>query len=210
MLARMRYVTERANRDGSSRWYWQRPGHKLTRLPDDPAARFAMQERLNGAADGRHPAADIRGSIAWMIATYRKSDRFKDLKLGTARYYDRYLDDIERLGPGLRFADVDRAMVVDFIHTYAKPHQRRQVAAVLKNLVSLARYHGLMETDPTTDLRLKTNKARDRVWSETEISAWLKAAVDPHMATAFLLLQYTAQRPGDVLAMTWAQYNGRA
>jgi len=30
------------------------------------------------------------------------------------------------------------------------------------------------------------------------------------MATAFLLLQYSAQRPGDVLKMTWPQYSGSA
>jgi integrase len=30
------------------------------------------------------------------------------------------------------------------------------------------------------------------------------------MATAFLLLQYSAQRPSDVLKMTWPQYSGSA
>ena len=30
------------------------------------------------------------------------------------------------------------------------------------------------------------------------------------MTTVFLLLQYTAQRPSDVLAMTWPQYSGTA
>ena len=30
------------------------------------------------------------------------------------------------------------------------------------------------------------------------------------MATAFLLLQHSAQRPGDVLKMTWPQYSGSA
>jgi integrase len=30
------------------------------------------------------------------------------------------------------------------------------------------------------------------------------------MITAFLLLQFTAQRPGDVLKMTWPQYSGSA
>ena len=33
---------------------------------------------------------------------------------------------------------------------------------------------------------------------------------DPHMATAFLLLQFTAQRPSDVLAMAWSNYSGRS
>ena len=51
MLERLRYVTRRLNRNGKARWYWQRRGHKLTRLPDNLVERIAMTERLNSAAD---------------------------------------------------------------------------------------------------------------------------------------------------------------
>ncbi len=37
---KLAYVTRRTNANGKVRWYWQRPGHKLTRLPDDPVERF--------------------------------------------------------------------------------------------------------------------------------------------------------------------------
>jgi integrase len=172
--------------------------------------RFATQERLNAAADGRHSktAAAIKGSIAWLISTYRDSDDYRALRPGTVKYYDRYLADIEALGPGDPFSEIDREMIVDFIETYPKPHQRKQLAVVLKNLVRVARYRGLIQVDPTTDLRLKSSPPRDRVWTDAEIVSWLEAAAgeDGHMTTGFLLLQYTAQRPGDVLAMTWAQY----
>jgi len=40
MLERLRYVTRRADRSGRERWYWQRRGHPLTRLPDDKAERL--------------------------------------------------------------------------------------------------------------------------------------------------------------------------
>jgi len=53
MLERLRYVTRRTDKSGRERWYWQRRGHPLTRLPDDKAERMAMAERLNAAADGR-------------------------------------------------------------------------------------------------------------------------------------------------------------
>src|SRR5438874_1621620 len=211
MLERLRYVTRRTDKSGRERWYWQRRGHPLTRLPDDKAERMAMAERLNAAADGRGLDHE-RGTIGWVISRYRGGDEYRDLAPGTVKYYKRFLRDIEALGPALPFASFTRRAVVDFVETYSRPHQRRQVAAVLKNLFKLARYHGVVATDETAGLRLKTNRPRDRVWSEDEINRWLAAAVgeDQHMITALLLLQYTAQRPSDVLRMTWPQYSGSA
>lgn len=210
MLTRMRYVTSRISPRGKERWYWQRPGHKLVRLPDDATARFTAQERLNKAADRKADTiGDPHASIGWVISTYKADDAYKNLRPGTRKYYDRFINDIEALGRRDPFGDLDRAMVVDFVRSYPKRHQRRQVATVLKNLVGVARYHGLMEADPTTNLRLSRSKPRDRIWTEQEMASWLSAAARwPHMVTALILLRYTAQRPGDVLAMTWGQYDG--
>ncbi len=212
MLARIRYVTRRVDRSGHARWYWQRRGQKLTRLPDSPIERLAMAERLNTAADQLEPAALQRGSLGWVVQRYRESDAYRELKAGTLKYYKRFLRDIEGLGTALPFASFTRRAVIEFLETYDKPHQRRQCAAVLKKLFALARYHGVVERDETTDLRLKTSRPRDRIWSDDEIARWIEAtaAEDAHMLTSFLLLQYTAQRPGDVLRMAWPQYQGGA
>jgi integrase len=212
MHVKLRYVERRADRSGGERWYWHRRGYKLTRLPDDLAERIAIVERLNGAADAVAPAEFARGSIAWVIRRYQDSDEYGALSTGTIKYYSRFLRDIEGLGRALPFSSFTRRAVVDFIETYAKPHQRRQAAAVLKNLFGIARYYGIVVTDEAAGLRLKTNRPRDRLWTYEEVARWLDAAAceDPHMATAFLLLQYSAQRPGDVLKMTWPQYFGSA
>jgi hypothetical protein len=213
MLERLRYVTQRLNHKGKVRWYWQRRGHLLTRLPDDFVARVAEAERLNSIADAiRRPQVIERGSVAWIIQRYYASDGFKALAPGTVIYYKRYLRDIEALGPTLPFASFSRQAVVDFIETYSKSHQRRQAAVVLKNLFQLARYYGLVIVDEAAGLRLGTSKPRERIWSEHEIAAWLHEAAgeDLHMTTAFLLLQYTAQRPLDVLRMAWPHYSGSA
>lgn len=207
MYEKMRYVTVRSTK-GRDRYYWQRRGHKLTRLPDDPVDRFALVAKLNGAADtGRTVEAD-RGSIRWVIDQYRASDAFKSLAHGTLKYYVRYLREIEALGPDLPFGVFTRAGVIDFVETYPKPHQRRQCAAVLKNLFNTARYYGIVDRSEADGLRLKGSPPRDRLWSADEIGAWMIAAGAGHMLTAFMLLRYTAQRPSDVLAMTRAHYNG--
>ena len=212
MHVRLRYAERRVDRSGNERWYWHRRGHKLTRLPNDPIERMAMLERLNAAADQRTPAELARGTIGWVIQRYRCSDEYRDLSPGTVKYYNRFLREIEALGPDLPFASFTRRAVVDFIETYSKAHQRRQSAAVLKNLFKLARYYGVVAADETAGLRLKTSKPRDRIWTDDEIARWLEAAsaVDPDMVTIFLLLQFTAQRPADVLRMTWPQYSDSA
>jgi hypothetical protein len=212
MLVKLRYVTKRIDRRGGVRWYWQRPGHKLTRLPDSPIERIAMAEELNAAAERVTSEEPRRGSIGWVIRKYRESDDYVALAAGTVKYYKRFLRDIEALGPALPFSSFTRRAVVDFIESYSKTFQRRQAAAVLKACFRVARYHGIVAVDEATELRLKTIRPRDRIWADGEISRWIEAAKaeDPHMTTAFLLLQFTAQRPTDVLRMTWPQYSGSA
>jgi hypothetical protein len=209
----LRYIQRRRNAGGKLRWYWRRAG-RAVRLPDDPVARMTEAARLNALADvaeAQHPTEPPHGTIGWLAARYRASDDWRDLAPGTVKYYKRYLRDIEALGLQLDFAAAfTRRAVVDFLETYPARHQRRQAAAVLKALFRIARYHGLVESDVATGLRLKTTKPRDRVWSENEINRWLDAAAreDPHMITAFQILRYTAQRPTDVLRMTWPHYSG--
>ena len=192
------------------------PRSQLVRLPDEPAERVALAQQLNATADAADKAAVLiesaRGSIGWVIQRYVASDHFAELTQGTVRYYRRFLRDIESLGPALPFASFTRRAVVDFIESYVSPHQRRQATAVLKNLFGIARYHGIVNTDEAAGLRLKTTKPRDRIWSDDEVARWLDAAggEDPHMTTAFLFLQYSAQRPSDVLKATWPQYSGSA
>src|SRR5262249_37469458 len=110
------------------------------------------------------------------------------------------------LGAHLPFAAFDRRHVIDFIGTFPNNSQKRLAATVLKNLTRVARYHGLIAVDQTTGLRLRTGRPRARLWTPEEKDRWLTAAAPvPHMLTAFRLLEYTCQRPIDVLAMTWRQ-----
>ena len=99
MHVKLRYVERRVDRSGTERWYWHRRGHKLTRLPDSAIERMAMAERLNAAADSLSPAELERGTIGWVIQRYRDSDEYRDLSLGTVKYYKRFLREIEALGP---------------------------------------------------------------------------------------------------------------
>jgi integrase len=212
MNERLRYVTVRRNAKGKLRWYWQRPHHRLTRLPDDPVERFALVKRLNNAADAVIPVELERDTIGWVIERYRSGNEYRRLSAASIKAYKRFLRDIENLGRTLPFTSFTRRAVVDFVDSYPKTHQRRTVATVLKNLFAVARYHGIVSNNEATALRLEMSRPRDRIWTDDEVARWIETASieDPHMRTAFLLLQYTAQRPLDVLKITWPQYSGSA
>jgi integrase len=174
-----------------------------------------MAEQLNNRADAASSerSALPRGSIGWVIDRYKASDKFATLAPGTKRYYERYLRDIAALGSHLPFKSFTRRAVVDFIETYGKPHQRRQAAAVLKVVFNRAEYEGFGNKETAAKLDLKAPNRRERIWTDVEADRWIEAAVvvesawTEHMTTAFRALQYMAQRPGDVLQLTWGQYD---
>jgi hypothetical protein len=204
-----RYRTKRPNHSGRDRWYWQRPGHPLTRLPDDLVEQMAMLRQLNATADAARQTDQTRAperySIGWMIAEYRRED-YPRLSANSQKIYKRFLNDIEALGPTLPFASFTRRAVIDYIQSYPHNSQRRTAGTVLKNLFRLAKYHGIVTVDQAAELRLRTDPPRDRIWSDDEKARWLVAASSvPWLVTAFRLLEFTAQRPIDILKMTRAQ-----
>lgn len=213
MNVKLRYVTARRNkRDGSIRWYWQRKGHPLTRLPDDETNRLALATKLNEQADHKDGEALVEGSIGWVVAKYKASDGYRGLAPGTLKYYNRYLAEIEEMGKGTPFASISRRDVVDFVETFTGKGEPRKVAAVFSNLYNTALYYSCATANHAAGLRLSASKPRSEFWTDGEESAWLKAVEDhpkaAAMRMAFALLIYTAQRPGDVLAMGWTQYDG--
>lgn len=213
MLVRLRYVTARKNkRDGTTRWYWQRKGHPLTRLPDNEAARMAMANKLNQLADQENGEALLEGSIGWVVAKYKASESYTSLAKGTTKYYDRYLLDIEEIGKTIPFSSLKRRDVVDFVETYMGKGEPRKVAAVFRNLYNIALYYECASTNFAAALKLGKVERRDQFWRPEDEKAWLEAAAEhpkgADMTLAFQILIYAVQRPSDVLSMGWTQYNG--
>ena len=205
MDVKIKYVTGRRNRDGTLRYYWQRPGFPLSRLPTDLTKLVAAADRLNREAEGQVGA---QGSTAWVVKTYRESDEFAGLARGTVKYYTRILKDIEGTHPHLPFSDAwTRRVVIDFVNTYSKG-MRKQAGAVLRNLFNCAMYHGVAKENCARDLRIRSSGRRDQVFTSDDCVAWLDACGgDETMRMAFTVLRYTVQRPNDGLLMTWDRYN---
>lgn len=214
----VRYVTKRTGPNGQVYHYWQRRGFPLTRLPDDPARRLFEAERLNAWADAQRnkTAALHEESVSNLIRRYEQSDDYQDLAASTRTYYDRHLRHICRVWGDLPISFITRKATVDFIESHATPGERHKAAAVLRNLFHLAVYRGWAPVNLATGLRLKTPARREAVWSDEACGRFLAQAgamgwpswKTETLALYFTMLRFTAQRPGDVAAMTWGQYRG--
>jgi integrase len=225
----MRWTWSAENRNGTSRWYWKRPGHALARLPGDPVLRVQMAKDLNEAADrglalagaggdaSAVPELHLEGTIGWTVAKYKSSEKWTrpradgGLAEGTKKYYRRFLADIYELGPRIPFRSLDYAMTEEHIQSYTATHDRRKAKAVLQNLFKIALRHRYATANHAGEVEVSATKSRDAVFSDEEALA-LVSACDRHphgpkMRIALALLRFTAQRANDCLGMKRLRYD---
>ncbi len=196
------------------RRYWQPRGQKPVRLPDD-LTWAQMNTQLNRQRDATlGKTVVIPGSVASVIGMYRASDDFKRLSDSSLTVYERWLGELEKRFGMLPVSAIARKVAVDFIEVYKeKPATQKHAYAVLYNVLAEAQYRGLITGEnPASRLKLSSPKRCDAIWSPAECAAWLAAAREHPAALVlvpyFVLMEYSAQRPGDVLALQWPQYNG--
>jgi integrase len=170
--------------------------------------------RLNEQADLGQPSdpEPPQNTVAYVVRSYRQSDRFRSRALATQKIYERWLRDIERLW-GLRTpADITRRVAVSFVERVPTKAQRVVAGAVLYNVLDRARYLGLVKVNEAAALGLSRPKPRDARWSEEDIKAFLGACEGRQHASGLrlglLMLLYTGQRPVDVMKMSRADYDG--
>ena len=215
MKVRLRYVTARRNRDGSLRWYWVRRGQPVVRLPDDENARVQRAAELNAEADGASPVTrHERGTVAWAVDTYRASEAFTGLSSASRRAYGRWMQRLEEKQGHRRLSELTRGNIKALIASIDSPGGKRHMAAVLARIVEVARDHEYLMHNTTDRLRIPAPNKRNTIWLPEHEEAFSTACgTDRHrdmMRLALAMLLYTGQRPGDVLRMTWAHYDGQA
>lgn len=219
MQVKLRYVTARRNRDGSRRWYWVRRGQPVVRLPDAENARIRRAATLNEEADRGDPtgpggALEGHGSVAWAVRLYRRSEAFTGLAAATRRAYGGWMARLERRQGHRHLSELTRGNVKAIVAGIETPGGKRHMAAVLARIVEIARDHEFLAHNTADRLRIPAAQRRDVLWRPADEAAFLAAcAGDRHagaLRLALMLLLYTGQRPGDVLRMTWAHYDGQA
>jgi integrase len=214
MWAKVRYVVEKHNADGSSRFYWDRRGHPTHRLLGTEAERIAEAERLNNAADAERavePDEPVFGTISWAVAEYRASPAWQKLAVSTRRVYEPFMISLDRIKGRQPVTTLTRSAVREVLKGVEAPGRKVHCAAVLKRVLDVARDHDLIQNNPAIQLGLAHSGKRGTIWSDRDIEHFLSHCTGTHGAAVALhlrLMENTAQRPGDCRVMQWQAYDG--
>lgn len=151
----------------------------------------------------RGEEAPDTGSLAALIAKYRRSPEWAGLKDATRRDYNRYLDILdERLG---RFPAqaITPAVALELRDSFAAtPTTANHMVSILRTLYAYGVPRGYGKANPASDIRpLKTASAGTKAWPQWALDLAMGKA-RPEAAMFVTLGLYTGQRSADILAMT--------
>jgi integrase len=195
--------------DGTVRRYYYawRGGPLLPGNPGDPAFHVAYAA---AHAERRKPAS---GTLFSLIAAYRASAEFTKRAEKTRRDYSRYLRLIEE-----EFGTMPLAVVQDqrargkFKQWRDGMADRPRVAdycwTVLARVLAVAKDRGLIAVNVCErGGRLYEADRAEAIWTANHIEQFC-AVASPELQFALLLALWTGQRQGDLIRLTWTQYNG--
>ena len=186
--------------DGSTvRHYYDRATGRA--LGTDKDAALAA---LAGTAHG--PRA---GTFDALATDYLGSSRFRALAPKTQALNRLYIDKLREMYGPIEAAAITRPVVVALRERHA---DRAWFATHLLSKLRLVLQHGVdtgvLRVNPALRPGGVKPPRRHAVWSPADTTAMLGAAsADIRLACALLL--YSAQRPADVLSMTWDQVSAR-
>ncbi len=213
--ARLPYTFVVTSKAGKPYWRFRRSELKaaLPGQPGDPAFHAKYAELM---AMGERLAAPVKGlaagSIAELVAAYRRSAEFLALRPATQGDYEKTLDLIvEELGDQ-PYRLVTQKMVKIVRDSYsATPRKAHKIKQMVSRLYSWAEEENLVREGLNPAAKIKRLKVRQKSytpWSDYEIDLFLRHA-PAHLARAVRLLLYTGQRCEDVVTMDWQQYQSR-
>lgn len=196
--------------DGSYREHYY---HRLTRKPiiGVPGTPEFVDSYRRAAATDAKPANCLRD----LIVLYQGSSDFRGLASATCRDYRRYLDRLDK-----RFGDMpvkalnDRRVRGDFLNwrdEIAKLSARSadMQIVVAQALLSWAHNRGLIEHNHLAKPgRVYKGNRAEVIWRDEDIEAFMQGAPE-ELQHAMLLALETGQRQGDLLRLSWTDYDGQ-
>ena len=198
-------VSRKRLADGTVREYFydRRTGAPLG--TDREAAALRVAEDAASATASALPP----GSLAALIVEYLGTPEYRRLAPRTQKLYRGYLDAMRRdFGDlpirGIRPSTIERIKLAN----ESQPRKANQIVALFRILLGMAVRRDYLDSNPALRPGRLPTTPRSEVWSTAEEDAFL-AAARPSLRLAGMLLLYTLQRPGDVLAMTKGQVSER-
>lgn len=200
--------------DGTVKEYhyaWR--GQGAPRLEGKPGSPQYLKS-YQAAHAARKRSMPTEENIAGLATLYQQSAEFDALKKNTrdenARLLKRIVADLGSMPTVAIEAKGARGEFKNWRNSMRdKPRTADKHWAMLRALFSWAMDQEIITRNPCFGggkLAPKSTR-RDKTWTETQIQQFLLAAPD-NLRLAMLLGLWTSQRQGDLLAMTWKQYDG--
>ena len=145
-----------------------------------------------------------------LLAAFRRSPEYASRAKATQQQYAIYLRYWDRIGH-TEVAKVDRRTVLtirDAIANASGPGAANAFGRISGALFAWAVDRGWRDYSPAARIRALPG-GHLTAWTPAQADAAAKA-LPPHLARVVTLARYTGQRRGDLCAMTWGAYDGRA
>lgn len=153
------------------------------------------------------------GSLELVIAEYRTSTEFLDLRPNTRTEYDRILDILAPLS-ALTMVEVRSADMVRIRDNLAKKRNRsaaNKALAMLSILFSYAVERGYADSNPVKGVKKIRRKAgserKNRPWSKLELDTVI-AHAPVHLSLPLMIGRWTGLRESDVLDLKAGECDG--
>jgi integrase len=195
------YVHRFRDRHGKWRYYYRRHGKRIRLpLPDDPDF-LASYHRADGSTASAE--SHVRhGSVEQAIVSYYQSGAYNRLAETTKRLQRSHLERFRARCGSKNIASMP-AEVISRLTADLSPHVARNWIKTLRSLMRHATSVGLVQSDPTQNIKLpKTSGDGRHTWTEDEIAVFgARHAIGTKARLAMALGLYTSQRRGDVIRM---------
>lgn len=189
-------------------YYYHRSTNKrITGKPGTP-------EFVASYAEAAQREPTDNGTFASLITGFIESPEFQKLAEKTRKDYTRYLDNL-RDEFGLLPIDAlsDRRIRQDFFdwrdQYKDKPRTADYAWSILRRVLSFAYDRGKIDINHAIKPgRLYDSDRSDLIWLPEHVAKFCTVASD-ELKLAMVLAIYTGQRQGDLIKMTWGQYDGQ-
>ncbi len=196
---------------GRTYYYFRRKGFPKVRLPDNPSsAEFAKAyERLLVQAGDMSRFTHEDGTLGALITAFKASPEFtQDIKPKTQKGYERYLLMLEKYND-LPADYMTRRWILEKRDSLSdRPRTANYFMQTVRRLYSFGMDRGIVTSNPASKPKMLKQKGRYRAWADNECDQFEASNPPLPILRAYMLAVHTGQRQGDVLRMTWNQYDG--
>ncbi|OCC05218.1 integrase [Labrys sp. WJW] len=198
-----------ANGTSVTYWYAWRGGPRLTGEPGTPEFMASYQQACSERQQERSA-----GTLQSLVNAYQRSTDFLDRAPRTRADYIKQIKKIEAKFGTFPIAALPspktRGIFKDWRDELAATSRRQADYAwtVLALILAWAKDRGKCAANPCErGGRVYSAERNDKIWTD-EIEKTFREAAPAHLHLALTLALWTGQRQGDLLRLTWSNYDG--